>query len=51
MYEFIKSGLKPREVAIKMGIDIESMNEDDRERVYRVVRDLRDGKAYKHIER
>lgn len=51
MYEFIKSGLKPREVAIKMGIDIESMNEDDRERVYRVIRDLRDGKAYKHIER
>lgn len=51
MYQLVKTGMKPREVAIAMGINIFNKSEDDRERVYRVIRDLRDGKAYKHIKR
>lgn len=49
MYEIIQEGLKPKDVAIKFGIDIESYDEKDRERIYRIIRDLRDGKAYKYI--
>lgn len=49
MNHYLSLGMKPREVAIACGIDIWSYNEKDRERIYRVIRNLRDKKAYKYI--
>lgn len=51
LYQLIKLGLKPKEVAIKFGIPIDTYNEKEREKIYRIIRDLRDGKAYMHIKR
>lgn len=51
MYSLVSTGMKPRDVALEMGFDLDSMNEKDRERIYRVIRSLRDGTAYKHIPR
>ena len=51
MYELLSSGLSNRNTAINMGIGINSMNEKDRERIYRVMRNLKNGTAYKYITR
>lgn len=51
LYQLTKENLTPKEIAIKFGIPIDTYNEKERERVYRVIRDLKKGTAYKHIKR
>lgn len=46
---YIELGMSPKEVAIASGIDIYQYDEKDRERIYRVIRNLRDKKAYKYL--
>lgn len=49
MNYYVSLGMKPRDVAIASGIDIYQYNEKDRERIYRVIRSLRDKTAYQYL--
>lgn len=51
LYQLTKENLTAKEIAIKFGIPINTYNEKEREKVYRVIRDLKKGTAYKHIKR
>lgn len=49
MNHYVSLGMKPKDVAIAAGIDLSQYNQKDRERIYRVIRNLRDKTAYQYI--
>lgn len=51
LYQLTKENLTPREIAIKFGIPIDTYNSKEKAKVYRVIKNLKNGTAYKHIKR
>ena len=49
MNHYVSLGMDKRDVAIASGIDIDNCDEKERQKIYRVIRNLRDKKAYQYL--
>lgn len=49
IYELTKTGANTRSIATEMGFDLSKMTENERECIYKIIRFVRDKKAYRHI--